>query len=216
MIALAGFGRRIDWNQSHAKEVNEAHSSHKLTFQAACAGVIRYLLLILLVPKWFLQCIGLRHAAAAHRELGLYLRESIKSERESATDRGNESHVAKGNLLTSLVRASTAENGRDVKPIIAGSKKSFTDDEVMGNLFIFLIGGTETSAHTMLYCLITLALYPQFHDRITNEIDRVYHEARAEGRTELTYTSDFQKLEYTFCFVVSFQPTRLYTALCFF
>lgn len=36
------------------------------------------------------------------------------------------------------------------------------------------------------------------------EIDRIHDEAEKEGRKELTYTEDFDKLEFTYGFMVSY------------
>lgn len=47
-----------------------------------------------------------------------------------------------------------------------------------------------------------MALYPDIQDRVIAEIDNVYAAAAAEGRSELTYGEDFEKLVYTYAFMV--------------
>lgn len=56
--------------------------------------------------------------------------------------------------------------------------------------------------------MITLALRPDLQDKVISEIDGVYREAYGAGRSELTYSDDFEKLEYTFGFM--YEIFRLY------
>jgi hypothetical protein len=51
--------------------------------------------------------------------------------------------------------------------------------------------------------LITLALRPDIQDKVIEEIDAVYADAASAGRTELSYNEDFEKLQYTYGFMVS-------------
>lgn len=50
---------------------------------------------------------------------------------------------------------------------------------------------------------------PDIQEKVIEEIDRVYLEATKEGRQKLTYADDFDKLEYTYGFMV--RKTALFT-----
>lgn len=73
----------------------------------------------------------------------------------------------------------------------------------MGNLFLYLLAGYETTANAILYGLICLALYPDVQENVLSEIDAICATAEVEGRDELTYGDDFAKLKYTYGFMVS-------------
>ena len=62
--------------------------------------------------------------------------------------------------------------------------------------------GYDTTANSMIYGCICLALYDRLQDSVVEEIDRVWDEAEAAGRPELHYEQDFPKLKYTLCFMV--------------
>ncbi|KAF7511919.1 hypothetical protein GJ744_003152 [Endocarpon pusillum] len=71
----------------------------------------------------------------------------------------------------------------------------------MSNLFIYLLASYETTANTILYGLIVLALRPELQSRVIGEIDQVYADAARAGRTGLTYGDDFERLQYTYGFM---------------
>lgn len=63
--------------------------------------------------------------------------------------------------------------------------------------------GYDTTANTIIFSTIVLALYEPLQDAITQEIDRIYEEAEKAGRKELLYTEDLPKFRYLLAFMVS-------------
>jgi cytochrome P450 len=63
--------------------------------------------------------------------------------------------------------------------------------------------GYDTTANTILFCCIMLALYSDVQDQIIEEADRIRKEAREAGREELSYTEDLPKFRYLIAFMVS-------------
>ncbi|XP_054165716.1 cytochrome P450 3A2-like [Oppia nitens] len=51
------------------------------------------------------------------------------------------------------------------------SAKRLTEDEILGQCFLFFIAGYETSATTLSYCMYELALNPEFQERLFEEIN---------------------------------------------
>ena len=163
-----------------------------------------YMIPVLLMPRWLMYMSPLRGAAIAHTEFEQYVREMIREQKDSiSTHGGNGSGSVRGNLLTSVLQASADEASASAKSNdYVTRKQAFTEDEVMGNLFLYLLAGYETTANSILYGLICLALYPDIQEVVIAEVDRVHKEAAEQGRSELTYTEDFDKLEYTYGFMV--------------
>ena len=205
VISLTGFGERLDFAAETSEPGKTVPPGHKLSLLSALHTVTTYMVKILLFPKWFMKMTPMAGIALAHTELEKYMRAMIQSETANLNkDAEYQSSEAKGNLLTSVLRASEREGAASGQ----GRKHAFTEDEVLGNLFLYLLAGFETTANAITYGLITLALRPDLQDKVISEIDRVYKEAYDAGRSELTYADDFEKLEYTFGFM--YEIFRLY------
>jgi hypothetical protein len=202
VISLAGFGKRLEWtsNSTDPKQDPPPPPGYKLSFLRAMTGTTTNLVAILLLPAWLLNLTPLREAALAYSQLEKYMRDMIQSEKRNLAEKNDhQSEIARGNLLTSLLRVSASEGNDESTEL---KKKAFTEDEVIGNLFIFLIAGYETTSNVVLYGLIVLAIQPDIQDNIIAEVDGAYAEAANEGRDELSYAGDFEKFEYTYGFMV--------------
>lgn len=62
--------------------------------------------------------------------------------------------------------------------------------------------GYDTTANTIIYSTIVLALFEPLQNAIIQEIDQIYEEAEKAGRTELLYTEDLPKFRYVLAFMV--------------
>ena len=179
-----------------------------MSFLKSIQETVDHMVAILLLPKWLMRLCHLREAALAHSQFEKYMREIIREEKQKLSENKNyESKAARCNLLTSVLRASAAEGASHGKAIDdeEGKKRAFTEDEVMGNISLFLMAGYETTANAIMYGLIVLAIRPDLQDKVTEEVDRVYAQAAAEGRKELVYPEDYQNLTYTYGFMVNSQ-----------
>ncbi|OCL05914.1 cytochrome P450 [Glonium stellatum] len=208
VISLAGFGRRVNWT-SNSEQEKDIPRGYKMSFLKAINDTTANMVPILMLPGWLLNLTPLREAHVAHAQLDKYLREMIRVEKRKIGDNADyQSTTARGNLLTAVLRAATSEAQPGNKKADLGRKEAFTEDEVMGNLFIYLLAGYETTANAITYGLITLALRNDIQDKIVEEIDAIYVEAASAGRSELTYGDDFEKLRYTYGFM--YETFRLF------
>lgn len=207
VISLAGFGKRVDWMSS--SDDQHIPRGYKLSFLKAISDTTAYMVAILLFPGWLLNLSPWRKAHTAHVQLDKYLRQIIREEKSSLEqDSSYQNSKARANLLTSVIRASRTEAQIDSQKTGSSRKDMFTEDEVMGNLFIYLLAGYETTANAIIYGLITLALRPDVQAKVTDEIDDLCASALAEGRKELSYSEDFEKLSYTYAFM--YETFRVY------
>jgi len=83
--------------------------------------------------------------------------------------------------------------------------------EVMGNAFIFLFAGHETTANSLHYTMILLAQRPDMQQRFLDEVDEIYDRAALEGRDQLEYELDFSRAGWTLA--IMFETLRLYSPL---
>jgi cytochrome P450 len=66
-----------------------------------------------------------------------------------------------------------------------------SDSEVMGNLFAFIVAGHETSANSIHFSLIHLAMQPYVQRKVQMDLEKVF---RGRSMSEWEYESDFPKL----------------------
>ena len=141
VISLAAFGKPIDWT-SASTENKDIPKGYKISFLEAIHGTANYIVAILLFPGWLLRLTPLRKAHVAQSQLDIYLREMIRSEKRKIEENSEHQSLAKGNLLTAVLRASASEAKESNKEANSNTRKqAFTKDEVMGNLFVYLLGG---------------------------------------------------------------------------
>jgi len=179
VIGLTSYGKRQGW--SEAANSSKPPAGHKLTFMEALLAIVNNHIISVFVPAKFLttsfmprmlQTLG--HATI---EFPQYAREMIAGERASLT--------GSNSLLGALVK-------------IADDKKRpyrLTEEEIIGNLFNFTLAGFDTTATTMAYAVMMLAIEPQWQDWIVEETDRV-----ADLAPENEYEKTFPKL--TRCLVL--------------
>ncbi|KAI5250672.1 hypothetical protein E4T42_04852 [Aureobasidium subglaciale] len=204
VISLAGFGKQINWTASD-EEHQDIPEGYIMSFLKAISDTTGFMVAILLFPGWLLRMTPLKKANDAHMELDKYLRQMIRNERgriAAGATSDTRAVATRGNLLTSLLEASHSESKSSKNSSAWAQKRAFTEDEVMGNLFIYLLAGYETTANSIYYGLALLAVRPDIQNETIAEIDRIYGEAKADGRDELTYEQDFEKLHYLYGFMI--------------
>ncbi|KAL5634078.1 hypothetical protein ACGC1H_006046 [Rhizoctonia solani] len=184
VIAEAGLGQDVSWGNDIVPE------GHKLTFKDALTVVSRTMFLPLILPNWAWSLKqSWKDAKQAHAELRLYLHRMIKSRRELKEQKIQDVINQKHDLFNQLVFARDADD-------------MLTEDELIGNVFIFLLAGHETTAHTLAIILGLLALYPDVQDKLSRQLRELQNEHR-----ELTYTH-FHQLRYAMAVV--YETLRLF------
>jgi cytochrome P450 len=200
VITGAGFGVPFTWEASS----DEVWPKHKLSFRDALTNVLHHLITIVLVPKklWKLPIEILRISELGYNEFGTYMRELLEREKRLGKDSDGQ------NLMSALVKHAATEDDNGVQGVLQ-------DEEIIGNTFIFLLAGhettysnsftnTENSAHTLLYAFIMLAIHPAVQDTLLSEIQETI------GDKAPTY-EDFPNLVYPLC--VMFETLRLFPSV---
>ncbi|KAH9938044.1 cytochrome P450 [Fomitopsis serialis] len=153
VIGVAGFGKRMSWFE----DLNVPEGYH-FTFKDALHIVSTDLRLKLFVPEWLLK-LGpakrLHNFWTAYVDLEHYMRDMIDRRKDS------ENKEERYDLFSSLLDANEEES--------EGSAK-LSDGELMGNIFIYLIAGHETTAHTLAFTFVMLALYQDEQEKLYQHI----------------------------------------------
>lgn len=123
-----------------------------------------------------------------------------------------------GNLLTALL--ATNANEQTCCGSKGGQRVALTEDEVIGNMFMFFMvlscnvqntrstltrvqAGYDTTANTIIFSCVALALFDNVQQGLLDELDQVVEFSQSQGRTELSYTEDFPRFRYMLAFMVS-------------
>ncbi|KAI0027187.1 cytochrome P450 [Vararia minispora EC-137] len=154
VIASAGFGKRISWADESGPP-----AGHSMTFKQAIHAVSSNVFAKVLYPRWVMGATKhLRHLRDAFDDFEKYIYEMIDERRVG------EKRPERADLFSNLLQATEADGDADSR---------LSDQELAANVFIFLLAGHETTAHTLCFCLAYLALYPHEQDRLYEEVKSV-------------------------------------------
>lgn len=200
VLGLVGFGISLPWKEEKSK----GSKGHRMTYMDATKNVVenlieaavipaKVLLLPIFAPSW--QDIG--HAKI---EFPLHTREMLENERKLQED----SPEPRNNLMSMMVRLSDSSKmiGHvDAKSDETGKNTQvLSQEEIMGNLFIFTSAGFDTTANTMAYALALLSAYPKWQDWLYEEINEICGGKHADG---LEYNEVFPRLPRCLALMVS-------------
>lgn len=182
VICGAGFGQSFSW----AETSTITSPDHRLSFRDSMSEMLHHLAVPLLFGKFLRKVLRFKYIKdgdLACKEYEKYMDEMLDKERESAA-RGDK---GRANLLSALVRSE--EQGQIL-----------SRDEIKGNMFIFIIAGHETTANSLLYAYLLLAMHPEVQGRLYEETTKILS-------SEPTY-ADFPKMVYALC--IMFETLRIF------
>ncbi|KAF2753073.1 cytochrome P450 [Pseudovirgaria hyperparasitica] len=197
VMSCVAFGQQAEWTD----DANAIPAGHSLTLVKAIYGVVMNLPLILLIPKLILRYGPWKHVYEAYSEYEKYMNELLEEEKRRMNNGQRDDGLAKGNLLTAVLKENDS-SGRE-KQIMKGpgGRLSLTDEEIKGNVFIFLLAGYDTTANTILYSSLILTLHPHIQDAVIAENIRIHAMARTAGRKSLCFDHDLPKFRYLLAFM---------------
>ncbi|KAI1778133.1 cytochrome P450 [Hypoxylon cercidicola] len=188
IIANIGFGLKILWpGQEFPADADprlakyatqEAPEGHTMSFGNALARTLDYLILLLIVPKWMLRIVPSKRAKLAleaESNFVGYLNEFLQ-EKIDDVRKGNDAEGL--DIMGALVRTSYGEqpeNGSAGKkgPQIA----RLSDSEIIGNAFINIVAGHESTANVLHFALVELATNPASQRRLQQDLDSILGDA---------------------------------------
>lgn len=195
IIAQIGFGLRLLWPQQQMPADADAHSrkygardppaGHSMTFADSLAAVLEKILLCLLIPPSLLKILPFRTtrtAWAARWNFEQYMDEFLREKKADVEAEGSSEDDGTGrgmDIMGQLVRnnygasrkAKKASKGAGNED--AAAAPLLSDSEIIGNCFIILVAGHETTANTLHFTLISLATHPAAQRALQADVDRL-------------------------------------------
>lgn len=150
-------------------EVNEVAKGHMLSLKEALTTVMSTAISPALegIMAWryasalhILMPSDIKNLMLAMREFRQYMDELIARER-SKPNNSNKDKSLNLNLIQTLIKANTGDEVR------------LSDNELRGNIFIFTVGGLESTSATLSYALALLAIHPEVQGWVVEEIREV-------------------------------------------
>ncbi|PSK33977.1 hypothetical protein B9Z65_8303 [Elsinoe australis] len=189
VIAAAGFGRPQAWTADKAPP-----KGHRMTLVDSLTVVVSYLPHILLLPKWALK-LFVQEAYTAHTEFDSFTREIIAEEKVRMSEGKALSSNVNGNLLSAMLTTGEREQKS------SSERVALNDDEILGNIFMFYMAANDTTANTIVYSCLAMALYEESQDLVLQEIDRVMKSSASLGHDMLSHEEDFIKFRCMMAFL---------------
>ncbi|WVQ95857.1 hypothetical protein IAU59_002956 [Kwoniella sp. CBS 9459] len=174
IIGEVGFGVEIPWN------IRKTTATGEMPFPEAMEAMDQSLLLQFILPSWILKVVpSLRRYGKARQD---YLAHTYRMYRQRRSDLVAEHDLNSRpptDLLGALAHAQiVAERAEDKRVFGVG----LTEQEVISDMFVFLVAGHETTGHTLAFILANLALYPEWQDKLLQEIQDVCGDEEAAYR----------------------------------
>jgi cytochrome P450 len=180
IIAYVGFGMRCFW-EGQALPDNldpkqrrfasmEPPAGYTLTFADSIATVLRRIIPLVLAPRWFLRTFPAQWAREAYagdanftKYMDEFLADKIADVR-AGTDRERGMDIM-GALVRSKYGAGSAGKSE---------ASTLSDANIIGNAFIMLLAGHETTANTLHFAFIELATNPAAQRALQADVDRIF------------------------------------------
>ncbi|EKM77564.1 hypothetical protein AGABI1DRAFT_101616 [Agaricus bisporus var. burnettii JB137-S8] len=164
VISAAGFGHKMTW-----KGDKIIPPGYQMTFQDSLYMVATHVPIKVLLPEWVMSLTRkTRQIELGFKELRSYMVEMIETRKNSEKEERHD-------LFSNLLEANVGD----------GKTECLSADELIGNIFIFLLAGHETTAHTLCYTFALLALYQDEQERLYQHIKSIVKDFRAPTHSEM-------------------------------
>ncbi|KAF7455017.1 CypX Cytochrome P450 [Pyrenophora tritici-repentis] len=186
-------------------EVNKPTSGHTLSLRDALVTVMSTSIspamegiipLLRLPPLETFLPKSVKQLLVAMTEFRQYMDEIVAKEKKRPRTEGTKGP----NLISSLVNAND-----EVKTEAGKPKSRLSNGELRGNIFIFTVGGLESTSNTLSYALALLAVHPEVQTWLVEELDEVVKDC-PDG--DMDYATAFPRLKRTMA--VMYETLRLY------
>ncbi|KAJ7512690.1 cytochrome P450 [Mycena galericulata] len=152
LISTCGFGFPSTW----ATPPKAADGG--MPIQEALKLVAETHLVELVVPKWlmYLPIPRLRTTRIARERLAKFMQQQVTERKAEVAAAGD----TRADAFTMLVKANQDESG----------KYQLDDSELIGNIFLFMFAGHETTAHSLAGTLGFMAIHDEIQDEVVEQI----------------------------------------------
>lgn len=172
VLAATGFGRTYKFYGS-----NMARGKDEIgDYREALSILMDNSLFMMLVPLRILRSRFVPYSWAkiglAAESFKIYMLGLLNQEK----DRIKEGKPGASHLTSSLLRSSEEYSKQDLSVSSGPPAKGLTVNELLGNIFLINYAGHDTTANTLAYAIILLAMNPQVQEWVSEEVRAVLGE----------------------------------------
>ncbi|KAF8914791.1 cytochrome P450 [Mucidula mucida] len=192
IIGRCGFGFPFDWITPLQASEHDGDMSVNEAFRL----VAEESLFLTFAPKWLKDLRLKRFAPAmtAYEVLTKFMRKQVTKRREDISNGVVDIETEQVNVFNLIMQANHAEDG----------KYALDDLEVIGNVWVLLFAGHETTAHSLAATLGFLSIHEEIQQEVHDQIKQVL-----DGRAEPT-VEDYTRLDKVLA--VFYEALRMFPA----
>lgn len=188
VLSGAGMGASVEWDDDKDDKPIEPY---RQTYMEAVKHVINGVAGPIILPEWFLLNYPsfmpgynfLKPLGYAMQEFPIHTRRKLEEERQRTLAAHGQT---RSNIMAQLLQAS--EQGVDGISSQKGGQ-ALSEEELLGNLFIFTAAGFDTTANTLAYALALLCRYPSWQKWLFEEIDTIMPQSGDGEDSSLDYAA---------------------------
>jgi cytochrome P450 len=178
-------------------ESDEHTASNSILFQESFDMVMNNVAWLIVFPSWILRNSPIRFMRRIQKysdDFLAYMSQLIASHQAKIASGAEEVDVSSGagDLLGSIIKGS-----------IGNKSATLSEQEMIGNIFVFVVAGHETTAITLQTALLLLACEPHIQREVHKEIDSIW--AEKKSGEDLVY-EDYGKMRYIMAVMVRLLP----------
>jgi cytochrome P450 len=198
VISQSGFGVRLQW--PHEEPDSIIPEGHTMSFKDALGTLLENTIPIMYMPRWILKNSPIKShkvSYAAFTEWGQYMRELYaEKQRDVKAGETGEGMDLMGTLVRGAgVKSEQSSNG-DPEKATPSTSQLLTEDEILGNAFVFIIAGHETAANTIHFSIMLLAMHWSSQKHLQDDLDAILGD---RPPSEWDYETDMPKLFGSMC-----------------
>ncbi|KAH7360992.1 cytochrome P450 monooxygenase-like protein [Rhexocercosporidium sp. MPI-PUGE-AT-0058] len=220
VICAAGFGVPTLWPNEGREKLGgkgipgfsdrNLTGGHELSFQGGLTELLRQLVWFVIFPPWMLKNSPLKiHQSAyqAFHECTAYFGELLDiKEKQMSLGEGEKGTM---DLLGPMIKANYTEAGPNSTTANTTSA-TLSREEILGNSFIFLFAGHETTANNIHFSILLLAINISTQHRMQADIDCILG---SKSTSEFSYMNDMPRLWNSMVGAVILEELRLIPAI---
>lgn len=217
IISRAGFNVRCVWpgmkddttDDEDVIKSGEVPKGHQMSYVDALQTILHLILIALLVPDWLIRITPiaiLQKTRMAYIEWGKYMVEMYEKKLEKILTSKTKEDDSGLDLMGAMIRGSgqipgTPNYGK-------GPEAGLSKQEIIGNSFLLFIAGHETTANTIHFTILYLAMHPDIQRKLQAELDTIFG-SRIGKPEDWNYDEDLPQLFSGFAGAIMNEELRL-------
>jgi cytochrome P450 len=192
VLMAAGFGKRFEFGGSGKDGQEDASmTSYRYALSMVLGNLFKAIMtsMAMKLPQWAIPKQWMEMKSVL-KEVDTFLRKMVEDERAGLNEKSQE----RDNLMSALLRASDNE-------VLGKGKLGLTDEEIVGNLFIYNVAGHDTTSNTLAYAVTLLSTDLKVQEWLREEIHSVF--GNEENVEKWNYEESFPQLKRCLALMVS-------------